>query len=294
MSYYTRALGVASNSALSRFRISPYDYKLWCDEIECEPTDSMREGTAFHLALNEPEKFARMYLVIPEMPLRSEVDKLSFLSACSQVTALEALDPYNVTFDVGKTKAERIRQFVVDTAKAAGISLVTDTELSTMRSMVASLNEPRHTYARGIISRGVKEMELYWADPITGIRCKAKPDSWDAELGIEADLKRTVHITEGAFRRHAVSSDYHYQRAFYRRGLRANGEDVNYSCMVCGSPVAPSYHWAVYSVPEDVMDECDARITDQLISLARCLETGKFPGLNNGEPRVLDIKREYV
>lgn len=163
-----------------------------------------------------------------------------------------------------------------------------------MRGMVRSLNMPCHSLARGLVANGKKEHEIRWIDPISGIRCKARIDSWDRLRGVESDLKRTESITQHAFTRQVLNFDYHFQRAFYRRGLRANGDDVMYSAMVCGSPVAPSYHWAVYDVPADVLDACDEKITRNLIDLAECISKNSFPTINGGEAVSLRIKTDYV
>jgi hypothetical protein len=281
LDYYTRTLGEASNTALKEFREYPLKYYDWCTGPQKPETPPMHEGKAVHMALHEPELFAKRYVIVPSMPLRSEQDKLDFWDACG-------LDAYDIIFDLKKTSADRVREMVSEQYRKRGSEILEADSLATLRAMVASLNLPCHRLARGIASRGLKEHELRWIDPDSGVQCKARIDSWDEQNGVESDLKRTTEVTYRAFRRTVYNYSYHYQRAFYRRGLRANGADPKYQCFVAGSPERP-YPWAVYDVPVEILDECDAQISRDLLSLAECLAKNEWPTINGGEARTLDM-----
>lgn len=287
--YYTKVLGEASNTGLKKFRVSALEYLNWITGENEDETDSMHEGSAFHMALHEPEKFSRTYIEIPSPPfaLNSKAKKLDYVSIIQDTMGL----PVSVT---GDEKAEELRDAIKKAAVSQGRIVLESESLATMRAMIRSLNSPAHSLARNIVARGKKEHEIRWIDPVSGIPCKARIDSWDQERGIESDLKRTEAITAHSFTRQTLNFDYHFQRAFYRRGLRANGEDVRYSCMVCGSPTRPSYHWAVYDVPNDVLDACNEKISRNLIDLAECVSRNRFPTINNGEAVTLRINAEYI
>ena len=279
--YYARVLGEASASALKEFRISPLQYLDWCNDGGKDETPAMHEGTAFHMALHEPERFACQYVEIPNMPLRSKSDREAFLNCIHDTTGVAIADP--------GCKSDDLRLFVnVEVAKT-GAYLLTHESLTTLRGMVESLNRPCHKLPRSVAAQGVKELELRWIDPDSGISCKARIDSWEEESGLLSDLKRTDSISMWAFKRAVYQYEYHYQNAFYRRAIRAAGGDVKYSCFVCGCPKPRVYPWAIYDIPVEVLDECDERISMDLLCLAECLATNNWPTVNNGEPVTLPM-----
>lgn len=286
MAYYTRVLGEASASALKEFREYPLKYWHWCHGLDRKSSTRMHLGTAFHCALHEPEKFSKRYVTLPDMPLNSKAAKQEYLDA----TVGELL---GVQMTANGEKAEDLRDMVASKLAASGIYLLTENELATMRRMVDSLNLPCHALARGIVSRGKKELVLRWKDEESGVQCKAKLDSWDQPIGLLSDLKNTTAIAQHEFRRHVLSMGYAYQDTFYRRGLRANGCEVKRSYFVCVSPDAP-HPWAIYEVPDEVTDACDARISADLIQLAECLSKNAWPTINAGEPVRLNINPEYI
>lgn len=286
--YYTKVLGEASSTGLKHFRVSPLEYLEWINGGDEEESDSMHEGSAFHMALHEPEKFSRTYIEIPSPPfaLNSKAKKLDYASIVQDTMGI----PVNIT---GDEKAEDVRDAIKNSAVKQGRIVLESESLATLRAMVRSLNLPCHSLARRIVANGTKELELRWIDKRSGIPCKARLDSWHRESGIESDLKRTDSITLQSFTRQTLRFDYHYQRAFYRRALRENGETVNSDLMVCGSPEAP-FHWAVYDLPDDVLDACDDRISEDLVALAECMTRREFPTINNGKVMTLNIKASYI
>lgn len=284
--YHIRELGIVSNTALTKFRESPLAYYDWITGEEQEPTEAMHDGTAFHCALLEPEKFAKRYVTIPDMPLRSKDDKQAFLDATlGEILGIQAT--------ANGEKADELRGMVAARLAQSGVHLMAASDLDLMRRMVASLNMPCHRVQRALVARGKKEHVIRWKDRETQLQCKAKIDSWDEATGIESDLKRTVKITERQFRYACLDHDYHFQRAFYRRGLRELGEDPKYQCFVAAYPMRPFY-WASYDLPAEVIEACDAEISSVLRRFAECLSKNEWPTINNGEPRTLDIRAEYI
>ena len=158
VTYYANKIGEASATGLSKFRMSPLEYLEWAKGIETEPTGAMREGTAFHMSQHEPERFRKTYITIPCMPLRSEEDKLDFLSACHNETGIKSLDPNNIAFDLKKKKADDLRDFVCGEVAKIWRQVLESDSLETLRGMAASLNTSQHAIARGIVSRGKKEL----------------------------------------------------------------------------------------------------------------------------------------
>lgn len=289
--YYSKTLGEASNTALSKFRESPLAYYDWVTGIDKEPTDTMHDGTAFHCALLEPSKFSQTYITIPDIQLNRKGSKRRLLDMVEETVGASldnVLDPEALT-------ADDLRLAIRAGVMSLGRNIVTDEWIETTRKMVDSLNAPCHKLQRNIVAQGVKEHVVRWTDPTTGLRCKAKLDSWASQLGIEADIKRTTRITERDFRFACYDhqKSYLFQRAFYRRGLIANGHDVRWQTFICAYPDRP-YYWASYTVPDGVIDACDNRITADLIRLAECIEKNEWATINGGEPVELQINAEAI
>jgi len=279
--YHTRVLGEANAGGLKEFRVSPLQYYDWVTGPGRKKTPPMKDGSVFHCALHEPERFSKTFVTIPDMPLRSKDDRLAFLNEVFTRTGVPVID--------NGGKADELRESVDEQVSKSGAQLVTVETLATLNGMVASLNHKTHAIPRGFVARGTKELELRWTDPDSGIKCKMLADSWDQPVGALTDLKRTDKITAREFKRDIYNREYGFQIAWYRRGLRAHGEDPRYNGLVCGSPSRP-HPWAVYQLEDEYLDYCDGIHSMTLLSLAECLATDTWPTLNNGEPVLIQMR----
>lgn len=287
MNYYTNTLGEASNSGLKAFRVSGLNYLEWVAGSGKNPSAAMRDGTAFHLALHKPDEFARKYFAIPNIPMNGHEKKQAFVDA-----VLGEL--LGVQYTVTKSdSAESLRDMVHTELAKYDIYILSQESLDTMRRMIDSLNRPWHSLAQSIVARGTKELELHWTDAATGINCKALLDSWDEEPGfmVESDLKRTVKITKQAMAWDACDRAYDHQRAWYRRALREHGKEPAAQFLVCGQP-EPPYLWAVYSVPEARICYLYDQHTEELAQLRRCLDSGNWNTINDGDAVELQMRTE--
>lgn len=289
--YYVRKADEATNTGLSRFRESPLAYIDWVNSYDEDETDAQHDGTAFHCAMLEPDKFSKTYVAIPDVALNRKGSKQQLVDLVQNTVGFEL--KHCVVPD--SLPAEELRTTIRSELRAHGVEVVTDEWLATTRCMVQSLNESHHRMQRNLIVRGVKERVIHWVDQESGMKCKARIDSWDDELGIESDMKRTEKITERAFRFACLDREklYLFQRAFYRRGLRALGEQVSWQPFVCAQPSRPFY-WTCYTVPEDVLDACNRRISEDLIKLAECINKNNWTTIHGGEPVELRISAEMI
>ena len=278
MGYYDHKIGEANAGGLKAFRDSPLEYIHYIQGAK-KATRAMSEGRVFHLALQEPEEFARTCRVMPEMPLRSKDDKTAFLATCG------------VDGDPSQ-KADDLRDHVSQVWALTGVVSVSEQWLATMRAMCDSLNMPQHAEQRTLVVRGKKELELYWADRETGIQCKARVDSWDEETGIVSDLKRTESIGEWEFRRELRNRGYIYQGAWYMRALRESGYDPRTFAFCCASPVAP-HCWASYECDPADLRIADDRHQETLRRLRDCLEANSWQSRNDGETRIISLEGKF-
>jgi hypothetical protein len=71
----------------------------------------------------------------------------------------------------------------------------------------------------GIVAQPV----FVWIDPITGLKCKCKPDLYDQKNGICYDLKSALDASPEGFSKAVGNFGYHIQQAFYSDGIRTLG-----------------------------------------------------------------------
>lgn len=118
------------------------------------------------------------------------------------------------------------------------------------------------------------ELTVQWTDEATGIRCKARLD-WLTEPAL-IDLKSTVCTEERAFGRAAARYLYPQQLAFYCRAARSLGWDGSVKIVA----VEKSSPWdvAVFPLDDEALSWGDRTIDEWLATLARCRESGRWPG----------------
>lgn len=171
------------------------------------------------------------------------------------------------TKDAQTWKAEQI---------AAGKTVVTEDDLVDVVGMAESL--ARHPLVKAGILDGAVERSLIWKDAETGIWLKSRPDVIPNASGIVADLKTTGSVTDEALAKSLGSFGYHCQGALVGDGLKeVYGLDMEAFALVWAEKVEPYCTRVTTLVPED-LERGRLQNRAALRSLARCLDTGKWPG----------------
>jgi hypothetical protein len=118
------------------------------------------------------------------------------------------------------------------------------------------------------------ERAIYWTEPGIG-QCKAKPDAFGC--GQLIDLKTCQSIEERKITANSWAMGYHLQLAWYLRGLRSQGIEINRSGLLCVEsrpPYDSRVYWADPLLIEWADKEC-VRIAREYMA---CLSVGLFPG----------------
>lgn len=254
--YHARCLGLASKSALDWFAESPAKYVAWANyQVADESTRALEYGRAFHMAVLEPERFARTYLVEPDFgPCRKTAD----------VSSEEA--------KVNKTRRDAWRK-----AHQGGIPITAE-DFKTLTGMSHRLRT--HKIARPLLVAGHAERVLRWDDPATGIACKAKGDYELEDMDVVIDLKSCADASEAGFTRAVGDYGYHDQEAFYRRGYDVLRRPLRRFIFVCCEKTEP-YEPGVYDIEAQSLAVGEAHIADRLARLAQCIEREEWPGYSD-------------
>ena len=154
--------------------------------------------------------------------------------------------------------------------------------------------------ARRLMSRARFEASLFWTDPATGIRCKARPDilrmtrETDGRLGVYdlADVKTTTTVDARKFGRLSADMLYHGKMAFAARGVEAVFGRPPVRVSIIAVEQKRPHDVAVFPVDPDVLYAGDQLVTKLLHQLKTCRKRRTWPG-RYAEPVSLDFP-EYA
>jgi exodeoxyribonuclease VIII len=151
--------------------------------------------------------------------------------------------------------------------------------MATLKGVQASIH--RHDLARKILSKGKGEVTVSWVDEPTGVKCKARADYFVESLGMVADLKLVEDASLEGFRKSVARYRYFVQDAMYREGFAAVGKPLKYFVFIAVEK-EPPYASAIYALDADGIATGFSAVREGINEMARCLETGIFPGYPTG------------
>jgi hypothetical protein len=165
-------------------------------------------------------------------------------------------------------------------AHAAGKYPLLPHELATVRAMAAALKT--HPLAARLLEHGRAERSLFWADPETGVRRRARLD-WHRERRggrvIVPDYKTAASAEPRAFGRAVREHGYHVQAAWYLDGLRALdlGDESSAFVFIVQEKTAP-YVVTVAELDADALTLGQALTRRAIEIYQECTETGRWRG----------------
>lgn len=157
-----------------------------------------------------------------------------------------------------------------------GRTVITPDDLVTVTGMAESL--ARHPVVKAGILDGHVERSLIWKDAETGIWLKSRPDVIPNSSGDYADLKTTVSVSTKALEQSLASFDYAMQGALVGMASEAVlGIPMQSFTLVWVEKTAPFCVRVTTLTPDD-LERGRMQVRAALKSMARCLDTGEWPG----------------
>jgi hypothetical protein len=261
MAYHARTIAEhvergISQSALKEFRQAPllYYYRYGLGNPKPE-TDAMRQGTALHVAVLEPERWHELVAVEEKADGRTKEGK-AYRAAFAEAS-------------IGKT---------IITADTGARVLAAAAALRAHPSAAALLGHER------LIEHGIE-----WVDAETGVKCYGTPDLIVPGLGIIADVKSCRDASEHGFGRAIAQMDYHIQAAYYLDGWRASGGALC-EWLWLAVEVEPPYLCAVYAASDAMLDAGRTQYRRDLTRWRECVEADRWPGYPE-QIKTLDLPR---
>lgn len=210
-------------------------------QAEATQSDAKRVGSALHLAILEPERYATDVVVSPEFNRRTNQGKA----------------------DEAKFLAEHAGKCVVDADEKAQIDAMRESAL-------------RSKAVRAVMEMGAQcETSGLWQD-VTGLTCKMRIDRLSFASKSLVDLKSARDASREGFARACAQYGYPFQAAFYRRGMRAlTGEDWRFTFIALEKE--PPYAVAVYEPSEQMLEVGENQVETALRRVAACKEANEWP-----------------
>lgn len=235
-----------SSTDLKRIQKSPYTfYQAMADhsseEEDRDPTDALRLGEIFHLAVLEPKKFFARYVKMPEFK--------------------------GVGMKAAKAEWHQ--------AQAPDSVIVTEKEFLQIEGMVNSVLS--HRDACALLKHGSAEISGYYRDPLTGIQCKFRPDFMNFDLMTLIDVKTTRDCSQNAFSRCIWQYRYDIQMAHYMTGVESlTGKQVDFPIFICIEKIPP-YECALWVADEVVVHTGQQERARLMQILKECLDSESWP-----------------
>ncbi len=216
-------------------------------------TTAMNRGTAAHIAVLEPERFATEYAIWE-----------------------------------GDRRAGKVWEEFKANATARGKSILKEEELDLALAMRDAVRG--HAKASSYLVGGHAEVTIVWEDEETGLMCKGRLD-FLRDDGTPADLKTTRNIEQFWFSKDCATNQYHVQAAMYSDGAAAlTRKESDVFALIAVESSAP-FDVVPYLLHEDVTGPGRDAYRQLLRRVKECRASGEWPGYANGSEMALTLPR---
>lgn len=240
------ALPYVSAGALRALMRSPAHGRAYVEQPDTPAADDSIAtiiGTALHTALIEPDSFPHLYV-------RGPSGNWSHKAPKDEVAAMRAAYPGALVLKPGKYDA-------------------------VLQARDALLGNP--AVASIMAATTAREVSIVWDDPVTLVRCKARPDmlAWG---DVVVDLKTTIDASAAGFARAIANFGYDTKAAFYCDGLMEIMSSRYESFAFIAAEVYEPYASAVYQLDPASIESARKQIQRLLRIWAECQANDDWPG----------------
>lgn len=224
-----------------------------------ESTKSLELGTIGHIAVLEPERFLREFVLWDAKTEKGD-----------------------------KTAPRRGKKWDEFVAQNQGKQTVRTDEYDVAIALRDAVRA--NPVAMKYLSMGRPEVAMTWSDEHTGLACKGRVD-WVThveQVDCIVDLKGTRNASPDSFSRDCARLSYHLQLAFYADGYEAaTGKTPR--VVVVAVEFEPPHDVVTYIVPAEVTEIGQDEYRKLLERYAECTEAKYWPGCGNGAEKILQL-----
>lgn len=231
---------VSSSQLKTILRSPAHFYARHVVDCEHKQTPAMALGTAVHSLFLEPQNFENDCAIEPNVNKRTNAGKAELESFLAENT--------------GKT-------------------IITPDQFEDAKSMVASMT--KHPMYNMILSGGLRESSIFYADEETELDCRVRFD-WHiapnvSEFfpnGLIMDIKKTTDARENEFSRSCQKYGYALSAAMYLQGYRAfYGEAVNPTFLFFVVEDTAPYESIIYYASDEMIFAGNIKRREAMLSL---------------------------
>lgn len=208
-------------------------------------TPAMRLGTLVHLAVLEPERYAREVVVAP-----SGIDR--------------------------RTKAGK-EAWETFAAECGGKEIVSAEDADLIGRIASSVMANKA--AAGLLAGARTEVSMLWDDGVTGVRCKGRIDGV-SKHGALFDLKTSSDASADGFGKSIANFGYHIQAAHYIDGFETEHGERPSAYVWIVVEKEPPHAVALYAADSEMIAIGSQLRTKALDLIAECRATGVWPGFD--------------
>jgi hypothetical protein len=251
-----------SSTSLRQILVSPYNFiyqwrKDQLEDLKAPPAKHFRLGHALHMALLEPHVFQKLYVVEP-----------IFVGKTKKGLPSENCD------DSRRMRAEW--RASIDPRSIC----LTENELNELHEMINSVLS--HEYACRLLKNGVPEISGFYRDPVTGIKCRIRPDFFNFELNALLDVKTAKSCYKKGFQRSIMDYRYDVQIAMYAHGIQQiNNQSSEHNVFIAIQNSAP-FEVAVYEADATILEYGYEKYRKSMDKLLTCLQSDEWPRYQKG------------
>lgn len=253
--------------------------------------DSAISNTGLGAMARSPRHFYARHID----PLRPEkVESASAIASHLEGNLLHCAtlepDAFASRYKVGPCNDKRVKEWKdferdVRAAVGYGVDCITPDQRDLALAQAESVRSNAEIAA--LMRHGEAEVSAYWVDPITGVRCRCRPDFRSGtgkrrKSSILIDLKGYGDARADEFALQVARMGYARQAAYYSDGYEiASGHPVVGFLFVVVENVYP-FAAAAYMLPEEWLDYGRREYRALLDLYAQCRTSNVWPGPSDG------------
>jgi len=257
--YHGRKDFISSGGMRMIEQLSPeHFYHRICEGPPDRPTQAQEFGRIVHIALLEPDRFARNLILEPDHNKRSSIERAK-IEQWRTLQGPEAIIIEKKDFDAIVAIRKRIESFPV---------------------------------VKGLLKLGRREWSGFGRCPLTGIGIRARPDFFHAPDetypdGIIMDVKTTVSAREEDFKFTIENYLYHLSLYAYRKVAESIEGVIFPRACILAVEKSPPYAMNLFWMDDMIYEETAEFLYKQIMfKLKACIEGSDWPGYNREAVRI--------
>lgn len=254
LDYHTDHSAVARGDVLAALKSPAHVAARRQEPYEATSTNKVfRIGRAVHMLLLEPALFRKTFVIQP-------------------IFSGKTLDGRDST----QSKEAKLARASWQATLPSSATVVTVEEMGMLLGMHQSI--ARNKEAKELIEGAICETVVYYRDPDTGLKCRAKPDAINRQLSAIIEVKTTASDGPREFENDVPRYRYDLQLAMQAHGVKCVTGELPESLAIIVLEKEPPYSCWVEEFDKDTFANALVDYQRGLRIIAECVDKNEWPG----------------